>query len=168
MRRWGIWLALIATLGACWWVEQSDPASDVVPQRVQVPARRLAQQLALAAPGVQLHATMPVPPVTLLNPVTLDAEASPRANLFVAMPAGGSAQPVEAPPLPVNPYTYAGRLHEGDRWAVFLTDGQQQYVCHLGDRFADGWQVTRLDQQVLVLTHAKQQFEIKLDNGVVF
>lgn len=167
MRRWGIWLALLLTLGACWWVEQSETAADLASAQVTVPARRSAAQFKRTAPDVQLHASMNAQPMQMPR-ATQDEEAAPSANLFAAMPAGGSDLPPVVPPAPVNPYTYAGRLYEGNRWAVFLTDGQQQYVCHLGDHFADGWQVARLDSQVLVLKHASEQFEIKLDNGVVF
>ena len=167
MRRWGIWLALLLTLGACWWVEQSETAADLASAQVTVPARRSAAQFKRTAPDVQLHAPMNAQPMQMPR-ATQDEEAAPRTNLFAAMPAGGSDLPPVVPPAPVNPYTYAGRLYEGNRWAVFLSDGQQQYVCHLGDHFADGWQVARLDSQVLVLKHASEQFEIKLDNGVVF
>ncbi|MDP8566906.1 hypothetical protein [Methylophilus aquaticus] len=167
MRRRGIWLALLLTLGACWWVEQSETTADLAPRQVTVPARRSAQALKLPVTPVQLHARPRMQPIQIAG-ATLDEEAAPRANLFAAMPAGGSDVPPVEPPAPVNPYTYAGRLYEGNRWAVFLTDGQQQYVCHLGDHFADGWQVARLDSQVLVLKHASEQFEIKLDNGGVF
>jgi len=89
-------------------------------------------------------------------------------NLFAALEMSAVDTAVPVAPEAVNPYTYAGRLQEGGRWTVFLTDGQQQYVVHAGDHFADGWQVSLLDQQKIVLQHAAERFEIRLDNGVVF
>ncbi len=92
----------------------------------------------------------------------------PIIDLFAVleMPSADSAE--AAMPEAVNPYTYAGRLQEDGRWTVFLTDGQQQYVLHEGDHFAEGWRVAVLDQQKVVLQHAAERFEIRLDNGVVF
>jgi flagellar hook-length control protein FliK len=94
------------------------------------------------------------------------AEEPAGVNLFSAMqmPVADSATVTVA--VPVSPYTYAGRLQEDGRWTVFLTDGQQQYVLHEGDRFAEGWKVAVLDQQKVILQHAAERFEIRLDNGL--
>lgn len=168
MRRGFVWAALVCTLLACWWVEQADeqassPVATAEPaprQRVSVAqALPLPSSSALSAPDVQRVAD------TAESLRTADDGA---IDLFpVLQPASAeSAQPVASES--VNPYTYAGRLQEDGRWTVFLTDGQQQYVLHAGDRFADGWQVALLDQQKIVLQHAAERFEIRLDNGVVF
>lgn len=173
MRRGLVWAALVCTLLACWWVEQADeqassPAATAEPaprQRV-----RLAQALPLPHPS---ELTAPAASAPVLQGVLDTAHSLTTADdaaidLFAVLhPASAeSAQPVA--PEAVNPYTYAGRLQEDGRWTVFLTDGQQQYVLHAGDSFADGWQVALLDQQKIVLQHAAERFEIRLDNGVVF
>jgi hypothetical protein len=165
MRRWIMLVALGLTLLACWWVEQAEQPSNVAgtiatPRvRARVPLAQAMPQLAAANPAV----------VSVALPLV---EEQAGVNLFSAMemPVADTSAPAVA--VPVSPYTYAGRLQEDGRWTVFLTDGQQQYVLHEGDRFAQGWKVAVLDQQKVILQHAAERFEIRLDrgldNGVVF
>lgn len=164
MRRWIMLGALGLTLLACWWVEQAEQPSTVA-SSMATPRVRARVPLAQAMP--QLAAANPAASVAL--PL---AEQQAGVNLFSAMqePVADSAAATVA--VPVSPYTYAGRLQEDGRWTVFLTDGQQQYVLHEGDQFAAGWKVAVLDQQKVILQHAADRFEIRLDhgldNGVVF
>ncbi|MFQ6404421.1 hypothetical protein ACIDE9_06595 [Methylophilus sp. 'Pure River'] len=163
MRRGLLWAALACTLLACWWVEQAEQAPVAA---VQPPQRHvsLAQALPQAVVPKRISA-----PQNVSIPASMTAVADDNAiDLFAVldMPSADSAE--AAMPEAVNPYTYAGRLQEDGRWTVFLTDGQQQYVLHEGDHFAEGWQVAVLDQQKIVLQHAAERFEIRLDNGVVF
>lgn len=166
-RRWLLWAALACTLFACWWVEQADPEpgkpGDIAASgATKVPRKvRLSQALPALARPAPLAGQAPALPVA----VAVDTSA---INLFAALEMPGAAQAADTAPAAVNPYTYAGRLSEAGHWVVFLTDGEQQYVLRQGDRFAEGWQVALLDQQKVVLLHADQRFEIRLDNGVVF
>jgi hypothetical protein len=161
MRRWIMLGALGLTLLACWWVEQAEQPSTVA-GTIATPRVRARMPLAQAMPQLpaenQAAARVALPL----------AEAQAGVNLFSAMvmPVADAAAPAVV--APVSPYTYAGRLQEDGRWTVFLTDGQQQYVLHEGDRFAQGWKVAVLDQQKVILQHAAERFEIRLDNGVVF
>lgn len=162
MRRGLLWAALACTLLACWWVEQTEQAPVAA---VQPPQRRvsLAQALPQAVVPERISA-----PQSVSIPASMTAADDTAIDLFAVleMPSADSAE--AATPEAVNPYTYAGRLQENGRWTVFLTDGQQQYVLHEGDHFAEGWRVAVLDQQKVVLQHAAERFEIRLDNGVVF
>jgi hypothetical protein len=159
IRRGWIWGALACTLLACWWVEQAEQPVNVA---TSAPAVEHRVPLAQVMPGPKAAETHPV------TPGMAAAEEGDGVDLFAVleMPEETAGE-LEAPEA-VNPYTYAGRLQEDGRWTVFLTDGQQQYVLHEGDRFAAGWRVAVLDQQKIVLQHAAGQFEIRLDNGVVF
>jgi len=163
MRRWLLWAALACTLLACWWVEQAEQAAVTT---LAPPQRRvsLAQALPQGVVPERISA-----PQNVSIPASMKAAADePAIDLFAVMdmPSADSAEAATAEA--VNPYTYAGRLLEDGRWTVFLTDGQQQYVLHAGDRFAEGWRVAVLDQHKIVLQHAAERFEIRLDNGVVF
>lgn len=155
-----VWVALAATLLACWWVEHAEDAP--VPKTVaQGPKRQrsLAQVLPLGKP----------PPATVVPVITrVDREEDAAVNLFAALETPSNDTAELEMPAAVNPYTYAGRLQQAGRWTIFLTDGQQQYVLQAGDHFADGWQVRLLDQQKIVLQHAAERYEIRLDNGVEF
>lgn len=164
MRRWVVWGALICTLVACWWVERNEEPVRAVAVNDQPRVQRKVT-LAEVIPNLNQNALVsePMPDAIAIAPAE-DAGV----NLFSAMPMPLAETAVIQPPQPVNPYTYAGRLQEDGRWVVFLTDGQQQYVLREGDRFAEGWQVALLDQQKVVLQHAAERFEIRLDNGVVF
>jgi hypothetical protein len=163
-RRWGIWIALAGTLFACWWVEQAEPPAPVVVAKGEPRIQRRIP-LAQALPDVVVSRQD-----VITTGSTASVDDADAVNLFAAMSTPESdAMEVESQmPEPVNPYTYAGRLREGDRWVIFLTDGQQQYVLHEGEYFAGDWQVALLDQQKVVLQHAAERFEIRLDNGVVF
>lgn len=161
MRRWVVWMALASTLLACWWVGQAEQATESSETDISPRALRKSVPLSVTSPvTVALIPSVPVQADT--------GEAGPAVNLFAALAMPGTA--ATAPPVAaaVNPYQYAGRLLEDGRWRVFLTDGQQQYVLQAGDRFAEGWQVSELDQQKVVLQHAGEHFEIRLDDGVVF
>jgi len=160
MRRGIVWVALACTLLACWWVEQTEQTPVAAVK--QAPQRRVSLAQALPLPHT-------ASPQSVSAPATISASADDSAiNLFAALEMSAADTAVPVAPEAVNPYTYAGRLQEDGRWTVFLTDGQQQYVVHAGDHFADGWQVSLLDQQKIVLQHAAERFEIRLDNGVVF
>jgi hypothetical protein len=165
MRRWIMLGALGLTLLACWWVEQAEQPSAVANTTA---ATRVRARVSLAQAMPQLPAANQAAASVAL-PL---AEEQAGVNLFSAMemPVADAAAPAVV--APVSPYTYAGRLQEDGRWTVFLTDGQQQYVLHEGDRFAEGWKVAVLDQQKVILQHAAERFEIRLDrgldNGVVF
>lgn len=187
MRRGIVLLALAGTLFACWWVGNEEPAELVGSPdsavAVKKPSPARARQvmpsvtlshvtpsvtLAQAMPGVA--SVLPIESASAVTPATVPmAVTEPEAgvNLFAALELPSAANTVEEPAA-INPYTYAGRLQEAGRWAIFLTDGQQQYVLHEGDHFAEGWQVAVLDEQKVVLRHAVERFEIRLDNGVVF
>jgi hypothetical protein len=164
MRRWLMLGALGLTLLACWWVEQAEQPADPV----TAASPRVQRRLPLAQ-------VMPVPIAddpAIVPPDVVVADDASGVNLFSAMVMPVADTAVEAVSVTVSPYTYAGRLQEDGRWTVFLTDGQQQYVLHEGDHFAEGWKVAILDQQKVILQHAAERFEIRLDdkvdNGVVF
>jgi hypothetical protein len=161
MRRWAIWGALIMTLAACWWVEQNEPSAPetVADERPQVPRKVTLEQM---VPTLKADSQTPV--LVIAAPANDEAGV----NLFGAMPVSLAETAALEVPAPANPYTYAGRLQEEGRWVIFLTDGQQQYVLREGEHFGEGWQVAVLNQQKVVLQHAAERFEIRLDNGVVF
>ncbi|WP_229008430.1 hypothetical protein [Methylophilus sp. Leaf408] len=164
MRRWLMLGALGLTLLACWWVEQAEQPADTV----TAASPRVQRRLPLAQVMPVLLADDPA----IVPPDVVVADDASGVNLFSAMVMPAADTAVEAVSVPVSPYTYAGRLQEDGRWTVFLTDGQQQYVLHEGDHFAEGWKVAILDQQKVILQHAAERFEIRLDdkvdNGVVF
>ncbi|HSI45832.1 MAG TPA: hypothetical protein VK950_06615 [Methylophilus sp.] len=165
MRRWLMISALGLTLLACWWVEQAEqPADEVVKTDTALVKRRLP--LAQVMPVLSADQPAVTPPELVI------ADDERGVNLFSAMVMPAADTAAAAVSVPVSPYTYAGRLQEDGRWTVFLTDGLQQYVLHEGDHFAEGWKVAVLDQQKVVLQHAAERFEIRLDdkvdNGVVF
>lgn len=161
IRRWFMLGALGLTLLACWWVEQAEQPSDA---GVTTASPRVQRRTPLAQVMPELNVEKQV--VAQPSPVVADDERG--VNLFSAMVMPVADIAAAAISEPVSPYTYAGRLQEDGRWTVFLTDGQQQYVLHEGDHFAEGWKVAVLDQQKVVLQHAAERFEIRLDNGVVF
>lgn len=161
IRRWFMLGALGLTLLACWWVEQAEQPSDAGVTTASPRAQR-------RTPLAQVMPELNVEKQAVTQPSPVVAEDERGVNLFSAMAMPVADIAAEAISAPVSPYTYAGRLQEDGRWTVFLTDGQQQYVLHEGDHFAEGWKVAVLDQQKVVLQHAAERFEIRLDNGVVF
>lgn len=162
-RRWLVWGALVCTLLACWWVEQAEQAEQPVATVTQASVVQRRIPLAQAMPALKAADT----PAVIAESPSAEAEDA-GVDLFAVLEMPAMATAESEVPAAVNPYTYAGRLQEAGRWTVFLTDGQQQYVVHEGDHFAEGWRVAVLDQQKVVLQHAADRFEIRLDDGVVF
>jgi hypothetical protein len=184
-RQTGLLTALAMTLFACWWVSQADTETASTPVATTAMPGGAAKQrkpLAQAMPGLPAALTDAQPAAAL--PPTLNANTpgrdqakmeaptideanmdAPVVNLFAALPPPAAPAEALVEAGPVNPYTYAGRLLQEGRWQVFLSDGQQQYVVREGDRFAEGWLVTWLDQHRLVLQHAGERFEMMLENG---
>jgi hypothetical protein len=177
MRRGLVWVALAGTLFACWWVGNEEPVELAGPPDKAITSRKPSPvkatvTLAQAMPGLTTEPSAVTEPAAPDEPPVFIPRTAPDedagVNLFAALEMPSADIAVAEIPAAINPYTYAGRLQEAGRWTIFLTDGQQQYVLHEGDYFAEGWQVALLDQQKVVLRHAAERFEIRLDNGVVF
>ncbi|MGP1717334.1 MAG: hypothetical protein ACTS9Y_09155 [Methylophilus sp.] len=163
--RWIMLCALGLTLLACWWVDQAEQPSDT---GVTIASPRVQRRV----PVAQIMPMLKAENQAVTEAAVVVAEEEAGVNLFSAMVMPAVDTTAAAVSVPMSPYTYAGRLQEDGRWTVFLTDGQQQYVLREGDRFAEGWKVAVLDQQKVILQHAAERFEIRLDNkvdnGVVF
>lgn len=161
MQRPLLWLALLGTLAACWWVDQQETAGvQLVATASKPPARR---------PQAEATSPVPVPMSTIQAVPTIQAAPSSDTDtavtdLFAAWQPVAAAT-VAASPVPTHPFTVNGRLLHDGQWQLFLTDGQQQYVVQAESHFADGWQVSQLDSQHVRLQHGKTQFEIRLDDG---
>jgi hypothetical protein len=51
-----------------------------------------------------------------------------------AAEAPGRPAKAEAPPLP---FRYVGKMQDGDKLAVFLTQGEESHIAHAGDRIGE-------------------------------
>lgn len=152
-----VWITLLLTLMACWWVDRQEQETAPV---AYVKPSNIAPVIASKAPKVLVK--VPAQP-----PLLRQADTSPLVDLFSPLTMPTEIASATAPaniPEPVNPYTYDGRVLDGTQWIVFLTDGTNQFSLREGERFADGWKVRRLTEHQLVLQNGKTQHALQLTN----
>lgn len=61
--------------------------------------------------------------------------------------------PPPAPQAPPLPFAYLGKLVEGGRVAVFLTQGDRNHVVRAGDTLEGAWRVDDISEHTLSLTY---------------
>ncbi|HEX5127418.1 MAG TPA: hypothetical protein VFW00_11810 [Rhodocyclaceae bacterium] len=168
----------IATLVAVWWaagLQDDGDASDSSPSQASVGA----------APDVSAKRTTHIKQT---RKTSADAQAAMLAQLRkpdavhdkkVDAPklehnpfATASFQPPPAPPgpppKPTAPplrFQYQGLLNADDKLAVFLADGTQFLIAHVGDTLAGQYRVEKLTDKELVLTYLPLNVQQTLNFG---
>jgi len=148
-------LAVALTLSAIRWASGRalEAPAEIAPAAER--AARLhdshAEAVDIAIPGVRL------------DNLTRPAHAEPSANPFgatsweqMARDEGvRNAPPPPPPQAPPLPFTYVGKLVEGDKVTVFLVrQGQDQnYIVRDGDAIDGIYRVETIDERTLILTY---------------
>lgn len=149
-------LALCITLAATVWVSQgeeegqSGPATDVSAAATPEPARQPSRREA-SADGT---------PPLLLDRLARRAPAGPNQDAFagrswVAPPPPAAEAPPAAPSAPPLPFTYIGRMQEGETGpiTIHLMQGEQSYSVKKGDVIDKTYRVESIDAAHIVLTY---------------
>jgi len=94
------------------------------------------------------------PPVLALDRLAARAFDDMKVDLLAAkswyVPPPAVAEKPKPPPLP---FTYAGRLVEDGKTAVFLSRPDRNQVVRSGDVIDGTWRVDRIDATVMTLTY---------------
>jgi hypothetical protein len=163
-RRLALGVALCMTLAAVLWVSQGEeggPADDVSTSAASGLARQQLRREA-SADGAPLQ----------LGKLARRAQGEPNQDAF----AGRSWTPppptaVEAPPpapsAPPLPFTYIGKLQEGETGPVtiYLTQGEQAYSVKKGDVIDKTYRVESIDTAHIVLTYLPLRIKQTLTFG---
>lgn len=150
-RRWVLGIALAATLAATLWVSQdggieseAGAAAGALPAGPRLPSRR--------DPAME-------PDELRLGKLTRRAATDPTQNAFAnrtwTVPAPAERQAPPAPSAPPMPFTYLGKMQEGDTGAitVYLVQGEQAYSVRKGDMIDNTWRVESINADQMVLTY---------------
>lgn len=160
-RKYGVWIALLLTLAACYWVTIQESAQDA--ESVEVAAENTRKDHASRPIDMRLSSHRNDEKLILRS-----VDLTPPQDLFSAL-ASNNGEPElaenQAPTAPANPYSYAGKISEDNVWTIFLTDGTNNFVVKAGDELQGGWRVKRIQTEALTLFYKPLKQEIKLDIG---
>ena len=163
-RQYGLWLALALTVTATLWTatNEDDTAADA-PMAARADARPLAaipRSVRPSVPPATLDLTVLQQPRLGAAPGELfDSEPPPDKQAELA---AAAAPP--PPVVPVLPYTYAGKLIDGDSYIVFLSEGDKNYSVRAGDALGD-WRVKAIRPPQMILSYVPMQAEVPLMIG---
>ncbi len=80
--------------------------------------------------------------------------APPPPQAAIAAQPGRAAQRAQAPPVaPALPFQYIGKLQDGDKLAVFLTRGDENYSVTAGQMIDTVYRVETVSEAAVVLTY---------------
>lgn len=162
IKQYSVWLALGLTLIASAWVSQQESdapdAVVLVQQKTNVNSAKPESMRSTANPSSALGDGVYK---------RLAINDTPQ-NLFTAL---ASPEPLSdevastGPLMPVNPFTYEGKLLENGKLIVFLTDGVRNHLVQVGDVLDDVWQIQSIQPPELTLKYIPLKTEIKMQIG---
>lgn len=166
MRKYAVWIALLLTLAACYWVSMQDTENMVI--AANSPQKEHARRpIDTRLPGLLSDALTSAH----RNNETLilrSADLTPPKDLFHALAVPGNGAELEenqAPSSPANPYTYAGKVVEDRELTVFLTDGVNNFSVKAGEKLDKGWRLKRVQATELTLLFEPMGQEIIINTG---
>jgi hypothetical protein len=152
--------ALVITLGVVYWASGLDSAEEPV-QAVRESRPRASppgEARVARGPGdldlEQLRRAPSLDPST--DPFALrDFRPAPKAvKRPIALPAAELPAPPPPPPqAPPLPFSYLGKLAEGDATTVFLTMGERNLVVKPGDVIDNNYRLEEVNDTAVVLTY---------------
>ena len=155
--------ALAATLGAVYWANQLDRDEAVEaaarPSDIEQRARPRGNRPAEAVPGglnlSRLQRSRSLDPTGDLFVPQDFRPVVPLPKRPIAQPASVVAPPPPPPPpqAPPLPFSYLGKLAEGDETKLFLTHGDRNLVVRAGDVIDNTYRVEEISETTVVLTY---------------
>jgi hypothetical protein len=153
-------LALAVTLGTVYWASRLDSSEEAVEPVADSRPRAAPAGSASVAQG-----TAELDLERLRRGPSLDPSADPFAlrdfrpappvvKHPIAMPAAEVAPPPPPPPqAPPLPFSYLGKLAEGESTTVFLSFGDRNLVVKTGDVIDNNYRVDEVTDAAVVLTY---------------
>jgi hypothetical protein len=153
-------LALASTLGSVHWASRLDSSEEAVEAVAESRPRTAPTGSATVARG-----TGELDLERLRRGPSLDPSADPFAlrdfrpappvvKRPIALPAAEVAPPPAPPPqAPPLPFSYLGKLAEGDSTTVFLSLGDRNLIVRAGDVIENNYRVEEVTDAAVVLTY---------------
>lgn len=156
-----VWIALAITLVLVYGISEQEDENDLSISQALKPDLTPAQ-----VPS-RVHVIKAVDETSLLRKEIMDSainmfevpSSEQEAISIVAMPS--------APPVPMNPYIYAGKLLENGEMVVFLTNGRNNYAVKSGDTIEDEWKVKAIRSTEMILLNLATQTQISVQIGAL-
>lgn len=148
-------VALVATLGASWWVAQREEEIDsaAIVQPAERAVRASAARSARTATRDDASASSRLEQLSVMRAPWPDVPDLARIVSFVpprpVRPAPAAAAPV-APPLP---FRLVGAIDDERGKAIFLLDGSQVRMVRAGERVADSYRLDRITPAAVEFTY---------------
>jgi hypothetical protein len=156
-----VWIALAITLVLVYGISEQEDENDLGINQA------LKTDFTQAKVPNRTHVIKAVDEPSLLRKEIID----PAINMF-EVPSNEqeaisiTAMP-SAPPVPMNPYIYAGKLLENGEMVVFLTNGQNNYAVKNGDTIDDEWKVKAIHSTEMILLNLATQTQISVQIGAL-
>ncbi len=150
-RRRMLGTGLLLTLAATGWVaSQDEPQKPAGAERNSRTAMRSERR----APQAQSEAAAELHLEQLKRPEFSDNSG----QLFPSQtwqppPAAASSQPPEAPRAPPLQFSYFGRMVEGGKTVVFLSQGNRDYAVKQGETILGTYRIDEIGKDALVMTY---------------
>ena len=155
-----LWGLLALTLAATAWVSAADAPDAVVARESPKPAaaaeRGKASMTKPAAAEDRWTLNLTKRALIVGEPLDLFATEKPVEQSSLD---GKEAPVVEVPALP---YSYAGKLAEGDRLIIFLMRGNRNHALTVGDVVDRVWRLEAIEPARLLFSHIPTQTEVPL------
>lgn len=71
------------------------------------------------------------------------------------------------PQVPANPYTFTGKIVEGDHVYIFLSDGVNNHAVTVGDMLDDAWKVRAISPPEMILENVVFKTEVTIQIGAL-
>lgn len=159
-----LWITLLFTLAACFYVAQQDGADQH--EDGIVLARTEAEQINYAKTNKVFKQQPYVLPQLLRTQLTNEPK-----NIFtIFIPQAelnqkNSEAPVEA--ALANPFIFAGKLVDNGKIIVFLMDAQTNYSVVTGDILAEVWQVRSIAPPMMTIRYLPLKIDMQLQIGAL-
>ena len=162
-RGWILGVLLCATLAATVWVSLGDTATDAPEPALAAPeAPRLPSRREAASDTPRLHLDR------LSRRVTADPTQNAFANRsWVTPPPPVQEAPPAPPTAPALPFTYMGKMQEGESGpvTVYLVQGEQAYSVKKGDVIDKTYRVESITADQIVMTYLPMAIKQTLTFG---
>lgn len=150
-RRIVLAVSLILTLAAVVWVGKDEDSVAPV-AAVSKPAgkaeRRDASEAGKKAGASELRLEL-----LKRQPMKSGGEELFAGKSWYVLPPPPPPLPPPPPAAPPLPFTYMGKLLQGDQWAVFLTAPDRNYMVKPGDVIEDTYRVEEVRAPMMTLTY---------------
>lgn len=160
LKQYGLWIALVSTLAATFWVSQQDDETSVLSEHNDIPEvvtnslnNLTHKEVANVGSGIAIQRQE-----ILDMPSNLFSTIASVENLAVTS--------IEEPVI-ANPFIYAGKLVDEGRVTVFLIEGNKSHAVKVGNIIEELWKVKSIAPPIMVLKNLSTKTEVQIEIGAL-